>query len=1236
MRNASIYDIVAVNSSLNLAGVPNPFWTVAVERAGRAGIVVVSAAGDIGPSEQIGAPGDAPLAVTVGAADETGAPARYSSYGLRHALASKPDLIAPGNEILSARSSMARPAGIESDYEFRSGAEVAAPQVTGSIVHILDSLIDETSQDLDEDNRTDEDPWNGVDDDGDDLIDEDLAPWWRPGDPTPMVERVRRVKSLLLMATKPTADNGGSSLTAPATGFGSVDLDAARAGINRELCAVDSGVFGPNPNDAGAWVRHVYLNAGQDYTLALDAPDGTDFDLYLFRDQPDAAGAPVVARRPGLQTNQSDLTIQNAGDRSDKSLTFSVRQDGRYFVAVRRSAGAGPFTVSLQDRRRAWTIMLYMSGEQPGAASLDLAINQALDELDSVGSGWGSTREVQVIALVDYDTASWSRYNLVTPAAAGAGDAVIYCIRKDYKDGALRYTTPIPVSTAFGISSSEINMGDPDTLKNFVAWGRQRFPAEHHALILFGDRIGHGWKTNEALAIGPGHDTESNHTRALSTPEDQAATEGQYDALTLKELQVALEGALDDGKPETPLEKLALLGFDMGQMATLEVAVQLERVADVLVAPQDPMTGGARWPYAALLEKLRCNPDCSEVTALSAEALATHIATEFAAGRSDGMGLTVIRLRDVEGGPPCGSLVAMAACVSTLGTELTATLADIGDLDDPEDNGQTIIHDIVRTLAAEMHDRSFVDLGRLAALIEESAELSRLSTTAEKIVTALVPETGGMMLAHTGDNAQRSGLSIFFPNTQVAAEEQCPDPPTTPDGASTACGFDNPFPSVELYADPATADLSRAPESTTPRFADLIFVRQRKWDEFLQAYFRPTPSVCAQREDGSCTHSMVIGQGQTATMIANGSSDVDLHAGEELLFYWDIQPDEDTAGDLPDYATNVESTCSEDCDRDGADDPDDDPEYSGAELTWTCTKPDSTFHARLMVHDDHHLLPRAVQSSETNLWNASATDITIYCAVPPQLNNDDTLLINGSTSTTQYRFVLVGNPNMPPGAQGVLVNEIPTGVKLLEDNIEADDGIVSTTLNAQGTVATLRWEGPLDPQKSTTLVYHATIDANEVSLTNPVIVNEASFYDGVTTRTLAISTPSVAMEVTPKSVAAGDVLTYNIVIPAPLGTTNDTPFSVQYSPGNNPLFGQEVIDFPHDVDETIDELNGFWLWGDEIDAGEILTFRFTMKVRGDIDSSTCGNFVDQVGYSHDGGGIIAFDGPGYEITCPVE
>ncbi len=169
----TLYNIRVINLSLGRP-VTSSYTTdplcLAVQQAWQAGIVVVVAAGNNGRDNSLGtngygtitAPGNSPYVITVGAMNTSGSAtptddkiASYSSKGptsIDHIV--KPDLVAPGNRVLSIcvgasllqttypgnvvpKSVYSTSGGVSKDYYVLSGTSMAAPMVAGAAALLI-------------------------------------------------------------------------------------------------------------------------------------------------------------------------------------------------------------------------------------------------------------------------------------------------------------------------------------------------------------------------------------------------------------------------------------------------------------------------------------------------------------------------------------------------------------------------------------------------------------------------------------------------------------------------------------------------------------------------------------------------------------------------------------------------------------------------------------------------------------------------------------------------------------------------------------------------------------------------------------------------------------------------------------------------------------------------------------------------------------------------------------------
>jgi predicted secreted protein len=258
-----------------------------------------------------------------------------------------------------------------------------------------------------------------------------------------------------------------------------------------------------------------------------------------------------------------------------------------HFNVEMTASNGGPwsdsFTVPVACGDQAqWTFLVYLDADN------DLEDAGVDDFLEM--SSTGSTEDVNIVVQFDripgYDSSygDWTSTKrfLVTPGM-----------------------TPDPENAIEDID--EANMGDPQTLIDFVAWGISNYPADHYAVVLWDH--GSGWRLRTA-------------ERPLLKDIAFDDTSGG-DGIDMPELRSAMSTITNSG--EDPLD---LMGFDACLMGMIEVDNQLISYADVRVGSEEaePWDG---WPYDTILSALTGDPT------MSADQLGTVVVDEYYASYGD-------------------------------------------------------------------------------------------------------------------------------------------------------------------------------------------------------------------------------------------------------------------------------------------------------------------------------------------------------------------------------------------------------------------------------------------------------------------------------------------------------------------------------------------------------------------------------------------------------------------------
>ena len=120
------------------------------------------------------------------------------------------------------------------------------------------------------------------------------------------------------------------------------------------------------------------------------------------------------------------------------------------------------------------------------------------------------------------------------------------------------------------------NMGDPDTLEEFVSWGIDNYGAEHNGLVF--------WDHGGGSITGVCMDEEFD-----------------YDSLSLRDIDTALSAPLGE-------YKIDFIGFDACLMGTLETANLMSAYATYMYGSEETEPGSG-WDYTSIGSFLAKNPN---------------------------------------------------------------------------------------------------------------------------------------------------------------------------------------------------------------------------------------------------------------------------------------------------------------------------------------------------------------------------------------------------------------------------------------------------------------------------------------------------------------------------------------------------------------------------------------------------------------------------------------------------
>ncbi len=236
------------------------------------------------------------------------------------------------------------------------------------------------------------------------------------------------------------------------------------------------------------------------------------------------------------------------------------------------------------------------------------------------------------------------------------------------------------------------NMGESETLADFLTFCEENYPAEHTAVIFWN----HGGGSVQGVAF------DENYG---------------YDSLTLAELREAFDSVYDLSEEDPPLE---LVGFDACLMATVDTANAFSDIARYMVGSEETEPGNG-WYYTGWAEALAENPY------MDGAELGTAICDSYVEGcelygTEDEITLSVVDL---------GQIAPLLSAYDDLGKEiLSATCEDASFYTEFGRNAE-----LAENYGGNTRDTGYTNMVDLKDLTEMNSDL--LTDTAQDVLDSL-------------------------------------------------------------------------------------------------------------------------------------------------------------------------------------------------------------------------------------------------------------------------------------------------------------------------------------------------------------------------------------------------------------------------------------------------------------------------------------------------------------------
>lgn len=266
---------------------------------------------------------------------------------------------------------------------------------------------------------------------------------------------------------------------------------------------------------------------------------------------------------------------------------------------------------------REWTVMVYM------AADNSLAVEGVLD-LDEMENA-GISDKIQTVVQAEFSPSVLQQQNC-TAACFNRPNFNTFRYAINQAGGSVKNGPDRGSVSEIG-GGSNVDMTNPNTLKDFIAWAKANYPANHYMLVLWNHGGGYTGLIQDETSNGSG-------------------------LMSLEQVKTALTGS----------GGIDLVDFDMCLMAGYETLAKIDGLTNYVVFSEEVVPGEGN-PYTSILDGMQATPT------QDGRALAGMIVDRFNASYQGNKASTTLSAYDLSG------FAAFETALNDLATDLQAGLA---------------------------------------------------------------------------------------------------------------------------------------------------------------------------------------------------------------------------------------------------------------------------------------------------------------------------------------------------------------------------------------------------------------------------------------------------------------------------------------------------------------------------------------------------------------------------------